>query len=94
MAWFKSEKGPPAAQPEEGKTVRTEGLFTKCESCRAIIWKKDLDANYQVCPKCGYHFKINALERLKMLYDDGAFDTLDSDLVSPDPLIDSLMLKG
>jgi len=86
MAWFKSEKGPPAAQPEEGKTVRTEGLFTKCESCRTIIWKKDLDANYQVCPKCGYHFKISALERLKMLYDDGAFDTLDSDLVSPDPL--------
>ncbi len=86
MAWFKHEKGPPAAQPEEGKTVRTEGLFTKCESCRAIIWKKDLEANYQVCPKCGHHFKIGARERLKLLYDEGAFETLDSDLVSPDPL--------
>src|SRR6266508_2825471 len=74
MTWFKSNKGPRAAPREEDKTVRTEGLFTKCEGCRAIIWKKDLEANDRVCPKCGYHFKI------------GAYETLDTDLVSPDPL--------
>ena len=86
MTWFKSNKGPRAVLREEDKTVRTEGLFTKCESCRAIIWKKDLDANDRVCPKCGYHFKIGAHERLRMLFDEGAYETLDADLVSPDPL--------
>ncbi len=86
MTWFKSNKGPRAVLREEDKTVRTEGLFTKCESCRAIIWKKDLDANDRVCPKCGYHFKIGAHERLRMLFDEGAYETLDADLVCPDPL--------
>ena len=86
MTWFKSNKGPRAAPREEDKTVRTEGLFTKCEGCRAIIWKKDLEANDRVCPKCGYHFKIGAHERLRMLFDEGAYETLDTDLVSPDPL--------
>jgi len=86
MTWFKSNKGPRAVLREEDKTVRTEGLFTKCDSCRVIIWKKDLDANDRVCPKCGYHFKIGAHERLRMLFDEGAYETLDADLVSPDPL--------
>src|SRR5437867_8249169 len=86
MTWFKSNKGPRAVLREEDKTVRTEGLFTKCEGCRAIIWKKDLEANDRVCPKCGYHFKIGAHERLRMLFDEGAYETLDTDLVSPDPL--------
>ncbi len=87
MAWFKKEK-PPAMAPlkDEDKTVRTEGLWTKCEGCNAAIWKKDVDANEKVCPKCGHHFKVTAQERLQMLFDDGAFETLDSDLISPDPL--------
>ena len=83
MAWFKKEKSPLAVTREEDKTVRTEGLFTKCENCRGIIWKKDLDANDQVCPKCNYHFKIGALARLGLLFDEGAFQTLDDNLVSP-----------
>ena len=86
MAWFKKEKSPLAVTREEDKTVRTEGLFTKCENCRGIIWKKDLEANDQVCPKCNYHFKIGALARLGLLFDEGAFQTFDDDLVSPDPL--------
>jgi acetyl-CoA carboxylase carboxyl transferase subunit beta len=60
MSWFKKEKSPLAITKEEEKTVHTEGVFTKCESCRAFIWKKDLEANDKVCPKCGYHFKISA----------------------------------
>jgi acetyl-CoA carboxylase carboxyl transferase subunit beta len=86
MAWFKKEKSPLAVTREEDKTVRTEGLFTKCENCRGIIWKKDLEANDQVCPKCNYHFKIGALARLGLLFDEGSFQTFDDDLVSPDPL--------
>jgi acetyl-CoA carboxylase carboxyl transferase subunit beta len=86
MAWFKKEKSPLTVTREEDKIVRTEGLFTKCENCRGIIWKKDLEANDQVCPKCNYHFKIGALVRLGLLFDEGAFQTFDDDLVSPDPL--------
>ncbi len=86
MSWFKKEKGPLPATKEEDKTVHTEGLWTKCESCRNIIWKKDLDACNRVCPKCGYHFKINAAERLRVLFDDGAYATLHNNLISTDPL--------
>ena len=86
MTWFAKEKGRIANTPDEEKTVRTEGLFIKCNNCRAFIWKKDLDANEKVCPKCGYHFRINATERLKSLFDEGAYEALDNHLFSPDPL--------
>ncbi|MBZ5498109.1 MAG: acetyl-CoA carboxylase, carboxyltransferase subunit beta [Acidobacteriia bacterium] len=87
MAWFKKEKPPlPASLKDEDKTIRTEGLFTKCEGCRAIIWKKDLDANERVCPKCSFHARIGAQDRLRSLFDEGAFEIQDTNLVSPDPL--------
>ncbi len=86
MTWFKKEKNPIANTKEEEKTVRTEGLFTKCDNCRAFIWKKDLEANEKVCPKCGYHFRINAAERLAMLFDDHTYQVIDNHLTSPDPL--------
>lgn len=87
MTWFKKEVATPITPvKEEDKTVRTEGLWTKCEGCRAAIWNKDLETNEKVCPKCGYHFKIHANDRLQMLYDDGAYETLDTELFSPDPL--------
>jgi acetyl-CoA carboxylase carboxyl transferase subunit beta len=86
MAWFRKERSPLPATREEDKTVRTEGLFTKCENCRGIIWKKDLEANDQVCPKCNHHFRIGALVRLGLLFDEGSFQTFDDSLVSPDPL--------
>ena len=61
MTWFKrqSEK----IQASEEKRVRTEGLWVKCEGCRQIIWKKDLEENLNVCPKCNYHFRIDSQER-------------------------------
>ncbi len=86
MAWFKKETGPRPNTNEEEKTVRTEGLFTKCDGCRAYIWKKDLDANVNVCPKCDYHFRINSEARLKLLFDSGEYQVLDNNLISPDPL--------
>jgi acetyl-CoA carboxylase carboxyl transferase subunit beta len=86
MNWFKKEKGPIANTREEEKTVRTEGLFTKCDGCRAFIWKKDLDTNANVCPKCGYHFRIHSTARLQLLFDDQAYQVLDNHLISPDPL--------
>jgi acetyl-CoA carboxylase carboxyl transferase subunit beta len=84
MAWFSREK--PAIEPPKEKRVQTEGLWVKCEGCKRILWKKDLENNLQCCPKCNYHFRMSALERLKMLFDDGRYVEHDQGLSSPDPL--------
>jgi len=68
MAWFKRESGELEATGQ--KTVRTEGLWVKCEGCRQIIWKKDLEENLNVCPKCEKHFRIDARKRLALLLDE------------------------
>ena len=87
MAWFKRQKKSiedPVA-PDD-RRVRTEGMWVKCESCRQIIWKKDLEANWQVCPKCQFHFKMGGAKRLELLLDDGAWKEHDAELASSDPL--------
>lgn len=86
MAWFARQKPGVEGTAEADKRVRTEGLWLKCESCGQIIWKKTLDENMQVCPKCEHHFRIDARARLAMLFDDGAYEELDADLISTDPL--------
>jgi acetyl-CoA carboxylase carboxyl transferase subunit beta len=87
MAWFKREKKPiENPTPVEERRVRTEGMWTKCGSCRAIIWKKDLEANWQVCPKCEHHFRLGARKRLELLLDDEAYTERDAELASNDPL--------
>lgn len=84
MAWFKRTNTELEATAE--KRVRTEGLWIKCEGCRQVIWKKDLDANLNVCPKCDRHFRINAEDRLNLLLDDARYEVFDDDLTSTDPL--------
>jgi acetyl-CoA carboxylase carboxyl transferase subunit beta len=84
MAWFKRESGELDTSGE--KKVRTEGLWVKCESCRQIIWKKDLEENMNVCPKCDKHFRIDARTRLSQLLDDNQYETFDGDIASTDPL--------
>src|ERR1700678_1045973 len=84
MAWFKRESG--ELDNSGAKTVRTEGLWVKCESCRQIIWKKDLEENLNVCPKCGKHFRIDARTRLALLLDENQYETMDGNLSSTDPL--------
>jgi acetyl-CoA carboxylase carboxyl transferase subunit beta len=86
MAWFARDKPGVEGTAEADKRVRTEGLWLKCESCGQIIWKKTLDENMQVCPKCEHHFRLDARARLAMLFDDGAYEELDASLVSTDPL--------
>jgi len=63
-----------------------EGLWVKCDGCKEIVYKKEIDRNLKVCPKCNYHFRISARERLKLLVDEGSFIELDEDLISGDPL--------
>jgi acetyl-CoA carboxylase carboxyl transferase subunit beta len=86
MAWFKREKKSiDQPVPPEERRVRTEGLWVKCESCRAIVFRKDLEANLYVCPKCQFHFKVNAKQRLEMLL-DGRWTEHDAGMTSTDPL--------
>ena len=84
MPWFKRQ--PVTLDTSGEKNVRTEGLWVKCEQCRQIIWKKDLDENMSVCPKCGKHFRIDARTRLAQLLDDNQYETFDANLSSTDPL--------
>jgi acetyl-CoA carboxylase carboxyl transferase subunit beta len=84
LSWFKRESGD--LQPSEEKRVRTEGLWVKCDGCRQIIWKKDLEENLSVCPKCEYHFHIDAAERILLLLDEGSIETVDETMASTDPL--------
>ena len=84
MAWFKRESGELDTSGE--KKVRTEGLWVKCDNCRQIIWKKDLEENMNVCPKCEKHFRIDARTRLAQLIDDNQYEIFDSNLSSTDPL--------
>jgi acetyl-CoA carboxylase carboxyl transferase subunit beta len=89
MSWFKREKGDDDKLPkldDKDRKVKTEGLWQKCEGCRQIIWKKDLETNWNVCPKCGAHSRIDAVTRLKLLLDDGEYKRYDTELRSSDPL--------
>ena len=84
MAWFKKTRKPIAAGVEKPSRV-PEGLWVKCPGCAQAIYNKDLGTNLSVCPKCAHHFRINAAERLRMLFDEGWVEH-DPDLVSTDPL--------
>jgi acetyl-CoA carboxylase carboxyl transferase subunit beta len=84
MSWFKREEQQLDSSGE--RTVRSEGLWVKCEGCRQIIWKKDLEANLNVCPKCEKHFRIDTHTRLGYLFDDGVFTEEDGNLETTDPL--------
>ena len=83
MAWFKREDNEIVI--ERRKTVRTEGLWIQCGSCRQAIFKKDLEGNLNVCPKCGHHFRIDARWRIAMLLEPG-YKLVDLELRSTDPL--------
>ena len=97
MSWWSRPRPNLEKQnPEQGEhKVRTEGLWLKCEQCSQVIWKKDLEKNLNVCPKCEFHFKIDAETRLRMLFDDEQWDEFDNSLSSTDPLdfVDSKRYK-
>jgi acetyl-CoA carboxylase carboxyl transferase subunit beta len=84
MAWFKKARKPIAA-PDKTSRV-PEGLWVKCPDCDAIIYTKDLVKNLSVCTRCGHHFRLTAVERLRSLFDDEVFTEMDRGLRSNDPL--------
>ena len=84
MVWFRKPKytvvGPPV------KKEMPDGLWTKCQGCGEIIYNKELEENLKVCPKCNYHFRMGARERISFLLDKGSFQEYDRDMASVDPL--------
>jgi acetyl-CoA carboxylase carboxyl transferase subunit beta len=83
--WFKKDRTP--KEPRERRQSNVpEGLWVKCENCRQILYNKELARNFKICPKCSYHFRLSAPERLRMLFDDEEYEELDADLRSADPL--------
>jgi acetyl-CoA carboxylase carboxyl transferase subunit beta len=86
MAWFKKTRKPIASATVEKPSRVPEGLWVKCPDCSQILYNKDLETNLNVCPKCAHHFRLNAAERLRALFDDGQWEEHFPNLSSNDPL--------
>ncbi len=85
MAWF--SKGKIRGETQEEKKVKIpEGLWIKCNNCREIVYRKEVEKNEKVCPKCNYHFPISVAERVSLVLDEGSFKELDGDIAPLDPL--------
>lgn len=83
MSWFSKEKT--GIEKSSGKKVKVpEGMWIKCQGCSESILSKDIEANLQVCPKCGHHYRISARKRLEALLDDGRWQEYDADVTSVD----------
>jgi acetyl-CoA carboxylase carboxyl transferase subunit beta len=85
MTWWKRDKPSLGPTDESDRHVKTEGLWTKCDSCGQIIWRKALEEGMQVCPQCGFHFRIDAQTRLRLLF-DAEWEEFDQGMASNDPL--------
>jgi len=84
-AWFwKKKDGDPDERPK--KVVIAEGLWVKCDSCKEIVYRAEVERAGRVCPKCGYPFRISAGERIALVADDGSFEERETTLRSKDPL--------
>jgi acetyl-CoA carboxylase carboxyl transferase subunit beta len=104
MSWFTKEKV--GIEKSAGNKVTfPDGMWVKCPGCSETLLSKDLETNLQVCPKCGYHFRISARKRLEALLDDGVWQEYDADVTSVDFLefkdaksyqerIDTALAKG
>jgi acetyl-CoA carboxylase carboxyl transferase subunit beta len=83
-------KKPKIGAPKSKKKEIPEGLWTKCPSCSAMIFDKELDENLQICPKCQHHFPIGSRERIHSLVETCSFEEMDADMTS----VDILQFKG
>jgi acetyl-CoA carboxylase carboxyl transferase subunit beta len=84
MAWFRKEKKPKEAV--EKQVAIPEGLWVKCDECKEIVYRKEVEANFNTCPKCSYHFRLSARERFELLFDDNKFKEFATEIKSGDPL--------
>lgn len=85
MAWLQKDKKA-VEEDLEKRPKSAEGLWVKCNHCREIIYRKELERNLRVCPKCDYHFPITVEERIGLVLDEGSFQEWDAELSPTDPL--------
>jgi len=84
--WFRKDKAPRAVRDMRTAASLGEGLFLKCDGCRETLYAKEVERSLRVCPRCGFHFRLSVDERLRMLFDDGAFQPLFGEVRPMDPL--------
>jgi acetyl-CoA carboxylase carboxyl transferase subunit beta len=85
MNWLKNWVRPKLRELVGQKEI-PENLWHKCPKCEQMIFHRDLAANLRVCPHCGHHMRLTVAERLKMLFDDGAYQTIELPEAVSDPL--------
>jgi acetyl-CoA carboxylase carboxyl transferase subunit beta len=95
LAWFRKERKPKAVRRGRQASPIPEGLWTKCEGCKEAIFGRELEKNLQVCPKCGYHFRVDSATRIRLLLDEEEPRELLTSLRPTDPLsfVDSKRYK-
>jgi acetyl-CoA carboxylase carboxyl transferase subunit beta len=86
MAWFRKTKAPKPVRQERPRSNVPEGLWVKCEGCKEVIYSRDLDRNLRVCPKCGYHMRIDSRTRIALLLDEPEPRELFTNVSPTDPL--------
>jgi len=87
MSWLQKLL-PPRIKRGDGSPRKAvpEGLWSKCESCEAVLYRTDLEKNYWVCPKCAHHARISARERIAMLLDAEGQHEIGAEVTPLDPL--------
>ena len=83
MVWFRA-KNTLKTTPGKKSVQVPEGVWTKCKNCQEIIYAKEIERNLNVCPKCDYHFRIGARERISLILDEGSFVEMDANVRSVD----------
>jgi len=83
--WFKKRKG--IQRPAQGTKIEMpDGMWLKCSGCGEIVYRREVQDNLKVCPKCNYHFKLTATERCHLIFDNGEYTEVDTELYPTDPL--------
>ena len=87
MSWFQKILPPKIKRRTQAdKKSMPEGLWSKCPACNEVLYRADLEANREVCPKCGHHHRIGARQRLAMLLDPEGQYEIGAQVVPHDPL--------
>lgn len=86
MSWFSRTKAPKPQAESSDRLQMPDDIWTKCPGCNSILYTKDLRRTFGVCPKCNYHFRLNADQRIPILTDRHSFVEMDAELRTSDPL--------
>ena len=84
--WFANRRKTGLISEDRHEREIADGLWRKCERCDELIYTKDLKANQQVCPECGFHHRVFSVERIEQLIDEGTWSPIDTQLSPQDPL--------